>query len=128
MRQPFRSIPILLLILVAGAVPALGAPTLVRTLPNKSTLVLRENRTRPIVSIQAWIKSGSRDESRSERGAAAVLQQLMMRGSRQRVADEIEKDIALYGASFGNEVGYDYSMFQITLPARYFKTGADILS
>ena len=128
MRQPFRSIPILLLILVAGAVPALGAPTLVRTLPNKSTLVLRENRTRPIVSIQAWIKSGSRDESRSERGAAAVLQQLMMRGSRTRVADEIEKDIALYGASFGNEVGYDYSMFQITLPARYFKTGADILS
>ena len=25
-------------------------------------------------------------------------------------------------------MGYDYSMFQITLPARYFKTGADILS
>ena len=71
MRQPFRSIPILLLILVSGAVPAFAAPTLVRTLPNKSTLVLRENRTRPIVSIQAWIKSGSRDESRSERGAAA---------------------------------------------------------
>ena len=74
MRPPFRSIPFLFAALFAFAVPSLAAPTLVRTLPNKSTLILRENRTRPIVSIQAWIKSGSRDESRSERGAAAVLQ------------------------------------------------------
>src|SRR5262245_14843912 len=128
MRPPFRSIPFLFAALIVLAVPAFAAPTLVRTLPNKSTLILRENRTRPMVSIQAWIKSGSRAESRSERGAAIILQQLMMRGSKKRVADEIEKDIALYGGSFGNEVGYDYSMFQITLPARYFKTGADLLS
>src|SRR5690349_551807 len=127
MRPPFRSIPFLFAALFVFAVPALAAPTLVRTLSNKSTLVLRENRTRPMVSIQAWIKSGSKDESRSERGAATVLQQIMMRGSKSRVADQIEKDIALYGGTFGNEVGYDYSMFQITLPARYFKAGADIL-
>jgi zinc protease len=128
MRPPFRLIPFLLLAVSAIAVPALAAPTLVRTLPNKSTLILRENRTRPVVSIQAWIKSGSRDESRSERGAATVLQQVMLRASKKRVADEIEKDIALYGGSFGNDVGYDYSMFQITLPARYFKAGVDLLS
>jgi predicted Zn-dependent peptidase len=62
MRPPFRLIPFLLLAVLAMAAPALAAPTLVRTLPNKSTLILRENRTRPVVSIQAWIKSGSRDE------------------------------------------------------------------
>ena len=127
MRPPLRLIPFLLLGLVALAVPALAAPTLVRTLPNKSTLILRENRTRPIVSIQAWIKSGSRDESRSERGAAVVLQQIMLRASKKRVADDIRKDIALYSATFGSDVGYDYSLFEITLPARYFKAGADLL-
>lgn len=128
MRPPFRSIPLLFAALFAFAVPALAAPTLVRTLPQKSTLILRENRTRPIVSIQAWIKSGSRDESRSERGAAVVLQQIMMRGSKKRAGDEITKDIAQYGGTLGNDVGYDYSMFEITLPARYFKAGAALLS
>ena len=48
-----------------------------------------------------------------------------MRGSRQRVSGDREGPRA-YGASFRNEVGYDYSMFQITLPARYLKTGADL--
>ena len=127
MRQPFRLIPILILALTAAALPALASPTLVRTLPNKSTLVLRENRTRPVVSIQAWIKSGTRDESRTERGAAAVLQQVMLKATRKRTSDALEKEVAMYGGTLGNEVGYDYSMMQITLPARYFKAGADLL-
>ncbi len=127
MRQPFRFAPLLLIALVVGALPAFAAPTPVRTLANKSTLVVRENRTRPMVSIQAWIKSGSRDESRTERGAATVLQRLILRATRKRPAEEIQKEVALYGGTFGSEVGYDYSMIQITLPARYFKAGADLL-
>jgi zinc protease len=127
MRQPFRFVPLLLVALVVGALPAFAAPTLVRTLANKSTLVVRENRTRPIVSIQAWIRSGSRDESRTERGAATVLQRLLLRASRKRPAEELQKEVALYGGTLGSEIGYDYSMIQITLPARYFKAGADLL-
>ena len=65
-------IPALVLALVAFAAGlpgvTLAAPHLVRTLPNKSTLVVRENRTRPLVSVQAWVKSGERDEISSDRG------------------------------------------------------------
>ena len=41
MRQPFRFVPLLVVALMAGALPAFAAPTLVRTLANKSTLVVR---------------------------------------------------------------------------------------
>ena len=56
-----------------------------------------------------------------------MLQRLMLRASRKRPAEELQKEVALYGGTFGSEVGYDYSMIQITLPARYFKAGADLL-
>jgi len=105
-----------------------AAPHLVRTLPNKMTLVVRENRTRPLVSIQAWIKAGQKDESRQQRGVATVVSQVLLQATKNRPPGQIQADLELVGGGIGSEVGYGYTYFQVTVPARSFGTGLDVLS
>ncbi len=124
-----RLAPVIVLAALVGlpaSVPA--APNLIRTLPNKMTLVVRENRTRPLVSIQVWVKAGFRDESRQERGTSVALARMLFQATKSRPPGTIESDLALYGGSYRTEVGYNYSLFQVTIPARSLGVGIDVLS
>ena len=124
-----RIVPAIVMAALVGlpaAAPA--APNLVRTLPNKMTLVVRENRTRPLVSIQAWVKAGPRDETRQERGVSNVVARMLFEATKNRPPGSIDADLSLYGATSGVEVGYNYTLFQITIPARSFGLGLDVLS
>ena len=107
---------------------ASAAPHLVRTLPNKITLVVRENRTRPLVAIQVWVKAGTRDEQLRERGVTAVLSRALFEATTHREPTEVAADLSLYGGSFGSEAGYAYTLFQVNVPARAFGVGLDVLS
>src|SRR3989338_6718439 len=72
-----RLIPaIALFALVAGyAAPAAAAPDLVRTLPNKVTIIVREVTPPRMGAIRAWVRAGSRDEAVKDRGIAALTAQ-----------------------------------------------------
>src|SRR5512134_1923287 len=90
------SIPSLLL--APSFEPAEAAPHLVRKLPNKMTVVVRENRTRPLVAVQAWILSGQRDEARNEPGVATALSKSMLIATKRRDPGVLETDIASQSA------------------------------
>jgi zinc protease len=107
---------------------ASAAPQLVRTLPNKMTLVVRENRTRPLVAIQVWVKAGSREEQLRERGVTAVLARTLFEATKNREPGKIEEELNLHGGSYGSEAGYAYTLLQVTVPARAFGFGLDVLS
>ncbi|HSQ61429.1 MAG TPA: insulinase family protein [Acidobacteriota bacterium] len=111
----------------AGASRATAAPQLVRTLPNKATLIVRENRTRPVVSIQVWVQAGTRDESRPERGAASVLAQLPWEGTPTRTKLQIDETIAMVGGRYQGEVGTGHILFETDVPARAFEEAAMLL-
>ncbi len=104
-----------------------AAPQLVRTLPNKMTLVVRENRTRPLVSIQMWVKAGTRDEQLRDRGVSAVLARALFEATQSRPPGKIDEELTLHGGSFGSEAGYAYTLYEVTLPARSFGVGLDVL-
>ncbi len=124
-----RVLPVFALLLSAS-LPAssVAAPHLIRALPNKMSLVVRENRTRPLVAIQVWVKSGTRDESRQERGTASVVARTLFQATQSRSPEALEDELALYGGSYGSEVGYSYTIFHVTLPARSFGIGLEVLS
>ena len=117
-----------LLPLPMGPQRAEAAPHLVRKLGNKMTVVVRENRTRPLVAIQAWVLSGTRDEAKNERGAATALSKTMLMATKRREPGVIETDLAGIGATFVSDVGYAHMSFGMTVPARSFGAGLDILS
>ncbi len=125
-----RSRPILALaaLLLGMAAPAAAAPNLIRSLPNKMTVIVRENRTRPLASIQVWINAGSRDESRSERGSASALSYLPFMETARRSRGEMQKETASLGGSYGSESGYSHVIYNMTVPARHVTRALDILS
>src|SRR4029079_15767627 len=103
-------------------------PNLVRTLPNKMTVIVRENRSRPLATVQVWIDAGSRDETRSERGAASALSYLPYEETSTRKRGEVRKEAESFGGTLGSESGYTNIIYNMTVPARYVKRALDILS
>ncbi|MGE5177314.1 MAG: M16 family metallopeptidase [Hyphomicrobiales bacterium] len=107
---------VVLFALLTGAAPASAAPNAVRTLPNKMQVVVRENRTRPLVSVQVWINAGSRDETRTERGSSMVLAQLPYLGCGKRSMEDLPKEAESFGATYGSESGYGQIVYNMTAP------------
>ncbi len=109
-------VPILSLFLAA---PAAAVPDLVRTLPNKVTVITREVRTRPMVSLQAWVRVGTRDESPSERGISAVLAQEMFSVTTTHERGQMEKELSAVGGTLASESGYGFTIYNLTVPTRW---------
>lgn len=128
----FAPISLSAAVLIAAAAlgpagPAAAAPNLIRTLPNKMTVIVRENRTRPLVSVQVWVDAGSRDESRSERGAASALSYLPYEETATRKRGEVTKEVESFGGTMGSESGYSSIIYNMTVPARYLGRALDVL-
>jgi len=113
--------------LAAFTAPALAAPQLVRTLPGKVTLIVRENRTRPVAAVQVWVRAGSRDEDRSERGSAAVLSQLVWEGNENHSKDEIDRVASMVGGRYSSEMSTSSMLFEMEVPARSFGQAIETL-
>ena len=122
------AIPLLALSLVVPTQRAAAVPDLVRTLPNKVTVVVREVHTRPIVSIQAWVRAGTRDEAAKDHGLAAGTAQCIMDGTKKREPGTIQTEVYALAGTFASDAGYDYSWFDLTVPARSFGAGLDLLA
>jgi zinc protease len=105
-----------------------AAPTLVRTFPNKVTLITREVRTRPIACIEAWVRVGGREESPQERGVSAILAQQLFGTTQKYARGDLEKEILSVGGTLSSESGYGYSLYTITVPARFVDRAVDCLS
>src|SRR2546422_5813523 len=118
----------LLALLLLPLSEAAALPDLVRALPNKVTVVVREVHTRPIVSIQAWVRAGTRDETVKERGLATGTAQCIMEATSRREPGVMQKDVYALAGTFTSEAGYDYSSFDLTLPARSLGAGLNFLA
>ncbi len=124
---PKVTAPLLALLLFPAARPV-AVPDLVQTLPSKITVVVREIHTRPVVSIQAWVRAGTRDEAMKDRGIAAVTAECMLDATSKHESGAIQKEVFGLAGTYTNDVGYDYSFFDLTVPSRSFAQGLELLS
>jgi zinc protease len=122
------ALPLLALLLVLPSHEAAAVPDLVRTLTNKVKVIVREVHTRPVVSIQAWVRAGTRDESVKDRGLAAGTAQCIMEATTRRDPGAMQKEVYGLAGTYSSEAGYDYSYFDLTLPARSLETGLGLLA
>ena len=118
----------LLALLLFPTAQAAAFPDLVRTLPNKVTVVVREVHTRPVVSIQAWVRAGTRDEAVKDRGLAVGTAQCIMEATTKREPGMMQKEVYGLAGNFSSEAGYDYSYFDLTVPARSLTPGLALLA
>ncbi len=74
---------LLSLLLVAAATTAGAAPLAVETLtlPNGMTVILHQDHTQPMVTIDTWFHVGSKDEAPGRSGFAHLFEHLMFMGT-----------------------------------------------
>ena len=98
------------------------------TLPNGLKLILREDHSAPVVSAQAWCKSGSIDEGRwLGAGLSHVLEHMLFKGTATRPASRIDQEVQEAGGYMNAYTSFDRTVYWINVPNTGSRTAIDIL-
>jgi len=110
-----------------GAAATPGTATPLRfVLDNGLTLIVQENHATEIVTLQAWVRAGSRDESDEINGAAHFVEHMLFKGTRRRRVGQIDREVEALGGILNASTSFDYTQYYIVAASRYFDRVLDI--
>jgi zinc protease len=95
---------------------------------NGLKVILQENKTAPVVTLQMWVKIGSADEDDEEAGMCHFIEHMLFKGTQERKVREGANTIESLGGTINAYTSYDQTVYHITIATRYAETGLDILS
>jgi len=109
-------------------IPAVPPGTRVITLENGLTLILREDHSAPVVSAQAWCRTGSIHEDRwLGAGLSHVLEHMLFKGTTSRPAGRIDQEVQENGGYMNAYTAFDRTVYWINIPNTGAKVAIDIL-
>jgi len=98
-------------------------------LPNGLRLIVEEDRTSPVVSVQAWCEAGSLTEGRHlGAGISHILEHMLFKGTARRGNSEIAQTIQAAGGSVNAYTTFDRTVYFIDAPSSGWKTLLDVLA
>lgn len=89
-------------------------------LDNGQTVVIKEVKTNPIVTIDTWIKTGSINENEENNGVSHFLEHLFFKGSTNHAPGEFDKILETKGALTNAATSKDFTHYYITIPSKDF--------
>src|SRR5438067_9548214 len=106
---------------------ALDPATVRRTvLPNGLTVVVRQDRSAPVVAIVTYVSAGYFDETDDVVGIAHVLEHTYFKGTPTRAVGEIAKQTKAVGGYLNAATIYDHTSYYTVLPSSGFSHGLEI--
>lgn len=90
------------------------------TLDNGQTVIIKEVKSNPIVTVDTWIKTGSINENDSNNGVSHFLEHLFFKGSKNHAPGEFDKLLETKGAITNAATSKDFTHYYITIPSKYF--------
>ena len=110
------------------ALPAVPPGTKVVTLDNGLTIILREDHSAPVVSAQAWCRTGSIHEDRwLGAGLSHVLEHMLFKGTTTRAAGRIDQEIQENGGYMNAYTAFDRTVYWINIPNTGARIALDVL-
>src|SRR5262245_34165901 len=110
------------------ALPAIPPGVRVVTLPNGLTLILREDHNAPVVSAQAWCRTGSIDEGAwLGAGLSHVLEHMLFKGTKTRPGYRIDQEVQEAGGQMNAYTSFDRTVYWINVPNSGARVAIDIL-
>ncbi|MEI8340526.1 MAG: insulinase family protein, partial [Verrucomicrobiota bacterium] len=98
-------------------------------LQNGLTLIVQEDHSAPVASVQAWCQTGSIDEDKHlGAGLSHILEHMLFKGTKTRANNEIAKKIQDSGGYVNAYTSYDRTVFWIDIPSKGVETAVDILA
>ena len=98
-------------------------------LPNGLTIIVQEDRSAPVASVQAWCATGSIDEdAHLGAGLSHILEHMLFKGTKTRSTNEIAQKIQDVGGYINAYTSFDRTVFWIDVPKDGVTTALGVLS
>jgi zinc protease len=98
-------------------------------LPNGLTVIVQEDHSAPVASIQAWCSTGSIDEDQHlGAGLSHILEHMLFKGTKTRSANQIAQSIQNVGGYINAYTSFDRTVFWIDVPKDGVSTALEVLS
>ncbi len=98
-------------------------------LPNGLTVIVQEDHSAPVASIQAWCATGSIDEDQHlGAGLSHILEHMLFKGTKTRSANQIAQSIQNVGGYINAYTSFDRTVFWIDVPKDGVSTALEVLS
>ncbi len=95
-------------------------------LDNGLTVVVGENHAAELVTLQAWVKAGSRDEDDERNGVAHFVEHMLFKGTPRRQVGQIHREVEALGGILNASTSRDYTQYFIVAASRFFDTILDV--
>ncbi|MCP4291263.1 MAG: insulinase family protein [bacterium] len=96
-----------LILLAISAVASEMAPIETYTLPNGLTVILHQDTTQPMVTINTWFHVGSKDENEGRTGFAHLFEHLMFMGTERVPDNQFDMQMERGGGANNASTGVD---------------------
>ncbi len=124
--------------LAASALQTLDATTTIMDLKLNKTeiyrfenglvLLVRQDRSSPVVSVQAWVATGSIHEGRwLGSGISHFVEHMLFKGTQRRGVGEIAREVHELGGQINAYTSLDRTVYYIDLPKNGWRKALDIL-
>lgn len=98
------------------------------TLDNGLTLIVREDHSAPVASVQVWSRTGSINEGKwLGAGLSHVLEHMLFKGTASRPAGRIDQEVQDAGGYMNAYTSFDRTVYHIDVPSTGARTAIDIL-
>src|SRR5919204_3076049 len=98
-------------------------------LPNGLTIIVQEDHSAPVASVQAWCATGSIDEDQHlGAGLSHILEHMLFKGTKTRGKNEIAQKIQDVGGYINAYTSFDRTVFWIDVPKQGVATALDVLA
>ncbi len=97
-------------------------------LDNGMILLIKEDHSAPVAAVQIWVGSGAvHEEEFLGSGLSHFVEHMIFKGTPTRTPGDIMKQATDAGGKINAYTAQDRTVFHITLPAKRWATGLDIL-
>ena len=111
-----------------ACLPQIPSGVRVHRLDNGLELIIREDASAPVVSVQAWARAGSIDEGQwLGAGLSHVLEHMLFKGTSTRGSGRIDQEVQSAGGYMNAYTSFDRTVYWINVPDSGATTAIDIL-
>ena len=112
----------------ADELPAIPQGVQLHTLENGLTIIVREDTSAPVVSAQAWCRTGSINEANwMGAGLSHVLEHMLFKGTSTRPGTRIDQEVQEAGGYMNAYTSFDRTVYWINVPDTGARIAIDIL-
>jgi zinc protease len=98
------------------------------TLSNGLEVMILEDHTRKVATLQYWVLVGSADEEEPERGISHLIEHMAFKGTQRRGVGKIASEVESLGGEMNAYTSWDETVFHVTVPSRAILQGLDIIT